>query len=106
LKKNSLEEELMCALSEIKKIRKNNLIQKEKLQKSEEEDHDSKYKLSESLEEKKNTIMNLDVQLEEARMMEEVVRIQLNKNEENCEGLEYEIVSLINELEKTTIMLN
>jgi hypothetical protein len=38
--------------------------------------------------------------------MEEVVRIQLNKNEEICEKLEYGIVSLRNEMEKTTINLN
>jgi hypothetical protein len=70
-----LEEELMCALSEIKNLRKNNLKQKEQLQKYEEEDCDSKSKMSQSLEETKNTIMNLKVQLEEARRMEEVVRI-------------------------------
>jgi hypothetical protein len=46
-----LEEELMCALSEIKKLRKMNLKQKEKLQKYEEEDRDSKSKMSQSLEE-------------------------------------------------------
>jgi hypothetical protein len=35
-----LEEELMCALSEIKKLRKNNLKQKEQVQKYEEENCD------------------------------------------------------------------
>jgi predicted RNase H-like nuclease (RuvC/YqgF family) len=101
-----LEEELMCALREIKKLRKKNLKQKEQLQKYEEEDRDSKSKMSQSLEEIENTIMNLKVQLEEARRMEEVVRIQLKKKEENCEELESEIVSLRKELEKTTIKLN
>jgi hypothetical protein len=52
-----LEEELMCALREIKKLRKNNLKQKEQLQKYEEEDHDSKAKMSQSLEESKNIII-------------------------------------------------
>jgi hypothetical protein len=51
-------------------------------------------------------IMNLKVQLEEARRMEEVVIIQLKKNQENCEDLEYEIASLRKELEKATIKLN
>jgi hypothetical protein len=37
-----LEEEIMCSLSEIKNSRKMNLKQKEKLQKYEEGDHDSK----------------------------------------------------------------
>jgi hypothetical protein len=101
-----IEEELMCALREIKKLRKNNLKQKEQLQKYEEEDHDSKAKMSQILEEIENTIMNLKVQLEEARRIEEVVRIQLKEKEENCEKLEYEIVSLRKELEKTTIKLN
>jgi hypothetical protein len=38
--------------------------------------------------------------------MEEVVRIQLKENEENCEKLEDEIVSLRKELEKSTTHLN
>jgi hypothetical protein len=37
-----LEEELICSLREIKKLRKMNLKQKKHLQKYEEEDHDSK----------------------------------------------------------------
>jgi hypothetical protein len=101
-----LEEELMCSLSEIKKLRKNNLKQKEKLQKYEEEDCDSKEKMSQSLEETENTIMNLKVQLEEERRIEELVRTQLKEKEENCKNLESEIVSLIKELKKTTIKLN
>jgi hypothetical protein len=46
--------------------------------------------MSQSLEEIENTIMNLKVQLKEAIRMEEVVRIQLKKKEENCEELESE----------------
>jgi hypothetical protein len=38
--------------------------------------------------------------------MEEVVRIQINKKEENYEEIEFEIVSLRKELEKTSIKLN
>jgi hypothetical protein len=38
--------------------------------------------------------------------MEEVVRNKLRKKEENCKDLEYEIVSLRKELEKTTIKLD
>jgi hypothetical protein len=59
-----LEEELMHALSEIKKLREKILKQKEYMEKFEEEHHDSKAKMSERLEETKNTIMNLKVQLE------------------------------------------
>jgi hypothetical protein len=44
-----IEEELMCVLSETKKMNKNNLKQKEQLQKYEEEDCDSKSKMSQSL---------------------------------------------------------
>ena len=68
-----LEEELMCALREIKKLRKKNLKQKEQLQNYEEKDHDSKAKMSQSLEEIEKNIMSLKVQLEEARNIEEVV---------------------------------
>ena len=46
-----LEEELMCSLREIRKLRKMNLKQKEQLHKYEEEDRDSKSKMSKSLEE-------------------------------------------------------
>jgi hypothetical protein len=56
-----IEEEIMCALREIKKLRKNNLKQKEKLQKYEEEDSDSKDKMSQSLEESENIIIRLKV---------------------------------------------
>jgi hypothetical protein len=45
-----IEEEIMCSLTEIKKLRKNNLKQKEQLQKYEEEDCDSKAKISQILE--------------------------------------------------------
>jgi len=50
--------------------------------------------------------MKLKVQLEYARRMEEMVRIQLNKKEENCEEIESETVSLRKELEKPTITMN
>ena len=46
--------------------------------------------------------MNLKVQLEQEKMMEEVVRIQLKEKEETCEKLEYKIVALRKELEKST----
>jgi hypothetical protein len=62
--------------------------------------------MSQIIEETKNNIMNLKVQLKEERRMEEVVRIQLNKKEENYEEIEFEIVSLRMEPEKTTINLN
>jgi hypothetical protein len=58
-----LEEELICALSKIKKLKKNNLKQNKKLQKYEEEDHDAKEKMSQSLEEIEKTIINLKIQL-------------------------------------------
>ena len=44
--KVDIEEEVICALSEIKKFKKKNLKQKEQLQKYEEEDRDSKAKIS------------------------------------------------------------
>jgi len=65
-----LEEQLMCSLREIKKLRKNNLKQKEQLWKFEEEDRDSKYKMSRSFEVIEKNIMNLKVQLEEEIRME------------------------------------
>jgi hypothetical protein len=46
-----LEEELMCAFSKIKKLRKKKFKQKEQLKKYEEEDRDLKAKMSEILEE-------------------------------------------------------
>jgi hypothetical protein len=46
-----VEEELMCPLSGIKKLRKKNLKQKDQLHKYEKEDRDSKAKMSQSLEE-------------------------------------------------------
>jgi hypothetical protein len=69
-----LEEELICALREIKKLKKKNLKQKEQLQKYEEEDCDAKEKMSQSLEEIEKTIISLKIQLEEEKRMEEVVR--------------------------------
>jgi hypothetical protein len=51
-----LEEELICSLREIKKLKKNNLKQKEQLQKYEEEDCDAKEKMSQILEEKRRLL--------------------------------------------------
>jgi hypothetical protein len=68
------------------------------LQKYEEEEHD--------IEETKKKIIILKIQLEEAKRIEEVARSQLKENEENCEKLKAEIVSLRKELEKTTNHLN
>jgi hypothetical protein len=101
-----LEEEIMCALSEIKKPRKKNLKQKEKMKKYEEEDRDSKAKISQILEESKNIIIRLKVQLEETRRIEEVVKIKLKEKEENCKNLEVEHVSLRKDLENSTAQLN
>ena len=50
--------------------------------------------------------MKLKDQLEEARSTKEVVKIQLKKKEENYQDLEYVIVSLGKELEKTIVKLN
>jgi hypothetical protein len=47
----------------------------------------------------------LKTQLEEVKRIEEVVRIQLKENEQNCKKLEVEIVSLRKELEKTNDQL-
>jgi hypothetical protein len=48
-----LEEQLICSLSEIKKLRNKNLKQKEQLWEYEEEDHDSKSKCHKLLKNKK-----------------------------------------------------
>jgi hypothetical protein len=53
------------------------------------------------LDEIEEMIIILKTQLEEAKRIEEVVRIQLKENEDNCEKLEAKIVSLRKELEKT-----
>jgi hypothetical protein len=76
-----LQEELICTLDKIKKLKKNNLKQKDQLQKYEEDEHDSKAKMSQSLEEIEKAIMNPNFQLEEEIMIEEVVRIQLKEKE-------------------------
>jgi hypothetical protein len=58
------------------------------------------------LEETKKTIIIPKTQLEEEKMIEEVVRSQLNEKEEKCKKLEVEIVSLRKEIEKTIDQLN
>jgi hypothetical protein len=67
------------------------------LQKNEKKDHD--------LDEIEKIVIILKTQLGESKRIEEVVRIQLKENEENCEKLEVEIVSL-SELEKTIDQLS
>jgi hypothetical protein len=99
-------EELICSLRKTRKLRKNNLKQKEKLQKYEEEDRDSKSKMSQILEESENIIISLKFQLEEETRIEEVVRIQLKEKEEKCENLEDELISLRKDLENSTTELN
>jgi hypothetical protein len=94
----NLEEKLVSALEKIDRLRGKNKKKKEQLQKYEKKDHD--------LDETKKTVIILKTQLEEEKMIEEVVRNQLKENEENCEKLEGEIVSLRKELEKTTNQLS
>jgi hypothetical protein len=63
-------------------------------------------KMSLILEETKNTIISLKIQIEEEKWIEEMVRVQRKKEEEICEYIESKIISLRNNLEKTTIKLN
>jgi hypothetical protein len=74
-----LEEELIYALSEIRKLKKKKLKQKEQLHKYQEEDRDSKAKMSQILEELEKIIISLKVHIEEERRIEQVVRIKLKE---------------------------
>ena len=63
-------------------------------------------KISQSLEEIENIIISLNIQLEEAKRKEEVARVRPKEKEEICDKLEFEIVSLRKELEKSTAQFN
>ncbi|XP_057836135.2 uncharacterized protein LOC131046418 [Cryptomeria japonica] len=86
----NFEEELISALSEIKRLRKKNQNLKFLLQ----EENEVKAKTSQALEEVEKLIGDLKFQVEEANKIEEKIRNQLKFKDENCERLEAEIVSL------------
>ena len=57
--------------------------------------------LKEIFDETKNIIISLKTQVEEAKTIEEVLRAQLKEKEDSCNNLEFEIVYLRKELEKS-----
>ncbi|KAH9302639.1 hypothetical protein KI387_014222, partial [Taxus chinensis] len=71
------EEELICALGEIKALKKRNQKQRLRHQKYEEQNQSFEAKLAQSLEESKNLIIDLKTQIEEAKRIEEGLRSQL-----------------------------
>ncbi|KAH9293136.1 hypothetical protein KI387_041660 [Taxus chinensis] len=101
----NLEEELICALGELKALKKKNQKQKLQILKYEEEDRNFEAKISQSLEESGKMIVDLKTQIEEAKRVEEELRNQLRTKEEDCEKRESEIVALRKDLEKAMLKL-
>jgi hypothetical protein len=66
------------------------------------EDMNIDYEISKSFE----TIVHLNTQIEEAKRIEELLKIQINENEESCCKLEVEIVDLRKKVEKPNKFLN
>ena len=58
--------------------------------KNEKEDMKVDDEISKSFE----TIIHLKIQIEEAKRVEELLKNQINENEESCDKLEYEFVDL------------
>jgi septal ring factor EnvC (AmiA/AmiB activator) len=52
------------------------------------------------------TIIHLKTKIEEAKMVEELLKNQINEKEESCDKLEAEIVDLRNKVEKSNKFLN
>ncbi|XP_059068685.1 uncharacterized protein LOC131859146 [Cryptomeria japonica] len=94
-----LEGELVSALEELRKVRRE--YKKHKNVVAEEQEL-----LIKSLEESKKTISNLKIQLEEEKRMYEVTKSNLERKVKEYQQLEEEIVSLRKELEKCKNELN
>lgn len=93
----NLEGALICALSELEKIRKKNALLKEQLRKYKEEHCETNGETN---------IISLKTKLEETRKIEEVLTNRLKEMEDSCHKKEYEIVLLRKELDKTIPHLN
>ena len=78
-------------------FRKNNIKQKEKLLKHENKDN--------YFEETKKIIISLKIRIEEAKGIEEEMKSHPKEKEETCEKLEYEVVSLKENLKKSNTKL-
>jgi hypothetical protein len=92
-------------LKELEESSKTQLEEKEEeitRLKNEKEDNKVDDDISKSFE----TIVHLKTQIEEAKRVEELLRNQINENEESCHELEYEVVDLINKVEKSNKFLN
>lgn len=94
-----LEGELVSALEEFRKVRREYKKYKNVVAKEQE-------LLIKSLEESKKTIFNLKIQLEEEKKMYEVTKSDLERKDKEYQQLEEDIVSLRKELEKCKNELN
>jgi hypothetical protein len=93
----NLEGELICALSELKKLRKKNESLKEQLRKSKGEHHEPNGETE---------FIGLKRQLEEEKRIEEILANKLKEMEDIFHERELEIVFLRKELDKTVTQLN
>ena len=93
-----LEAKFSSSLVETNRMRKEDRNKNKQLHKYERKDHD--------LDEIEKAIVILNTKLQKAERIEEVVRSQLKEKEEICEKLEFEVVSLREELEKSNAQLH
>jgi hypothetical protein len=91
----NMEGELISALEEISRLKKNNRLRKEQLQIYKEKDNEIR-----------EDIVILKIQLEEAKRKEEILMNQIKEKENICDKLEEEIVSLRKYLEKSKTQMN
>ena len=84
---------------ELSELRKENLVLKGQLQKSHEDDQNSKRRIEDS-------IVDLNKQVEEVKQIEEDLTKQLQEKIEICQKQKLKILSLKEDLDKTTIQLN
>jgi septal ring factor EnvC (AmiA/AmiB activator) len=52
------------------------------------------------------TIVHLKTQIEEAKRVEELLKNQINENEESCHNLEDKVIGIRNKVEKSNKLLN
>jgi predicted nucleic acid-binding Zn-ribbon protein len=79
---------------------------KTKLEENEEEitrlKNEKEYmKVDDEIRKSFETIIHLKTQIEEAKRVEELLKNQINENEESCDNLEDEIVDLRKKVEKS-----
>jgi hypothetical protein len=99
----NLGEEFICAIEELRKSKKQNIILSEQLLEFEETIKSREKEVSKIVSDSEQLIIELNTKLQETKRKEEILNKELNEKQQTCKILEVEIIQLKGKLEKGDI---